>query len=407
MKLKIIFISVFMFALHIQAQTLQDYLQQAEQNNPQLKAALFAAKSSFEKIDQAGSLPNTTIGVGYFVQEAETRVGAQKTKLSVTQMLPWFGTLNAKKESAKFMAQATQNSVEITRRNLLLKVKQNYFELYEIQKQKEILQENLTTLRFIKNLALSALENNKTTLVDVLKINIEENELQNMLQTKTEQLHAKKISFNLLLNKEIESPISITNNLLLDDMIVENSRLLLHNNPNLNKMENEKQALKQQEIAAQKEGLPAIGLGLDYVIVENRPVVNLDQNGKDIIMPMFSISVPLFSKKYVSKQKQLKLEQQAIEASQQEIYNYLQTNFEQALSNLKNAKMTIETHNKNIIEVENAAAVLLTAYENGKTDFSQMLEIQQLKRNFQLKKITSEKDYAIQKAILDYLTSSF
>jgi outer membrane protein TolC len=407
MKLKIFFIPIICFALGTQAQTLQDYLQLAEQNNPQLKAALLASQSSFEKIDEAGSLANTTIGVGYFLQEAETRVGAQKTKLSVTQMLPWFGTLNAKKESAKFMAKATHNSVEITRRNLLLKVKQNYFELYEIQKHREILSENLTTLQFIKKLAVSALENNKTTLVDVLKINVEENELQNILQTKTEQLHAKKISFNLLLNREIESPISIANSLLLDDIIVENSRLLLHNNPNLNKMENEKQALEQLEIAAQKESLPAIGLGLDYVIVENRPVLNLDQNGKDIIMPMFSISVPLFSKKYVSKQKQLKLEQQAIEASQQEMYNNLQTNFEQALSNLKNAKMALETHNKNIIEVENAAAVLLTAYENGKTDFSQMLEIQQLKRNFQLKKITSEKEYAIQKAILDYLTSSF
>lgn len=406
MKLKVIIIYIFMFALNTQAQTLQDYLQIAEQNNPQLKAALLASQSSFEKIDEAGSLANTTIGMGYFLQEPETRVGAQKTKLSVSQMLPWFGTLNAKKESAKFMAQATHNSVEITRRNLLLKVKQNYFELYEIQKQKEILQENLTTLQFIKNLAVSALENNKTTLVDVLKINIEENELQNILHSKTEQLHAKKISFNLLLNRDIKSPISITNSLFLDDIIVENSRLLLHNNPNLNKMENEKQALEQLEIAAQKESLPAIGLGLDYVIVENRPVLNLDQNGKDIIMPMVSISVPLFSKKYVSKQKQLKLEQQALEASQQEMFNNLQINFEQALSNLKNAKMSIETYTKNINEVENAAAVLLTAYENGKTNFSQMLEIQQLKRNLQLKKITSEKEYAIQKAILDYLTSS-
>ena len=406
MKLKVIIIYIFMFALNTQAQTLQDYLQIAEQNNPQLKAALLASQSSFEKIDEAGSIANTTIGMGYFLQEPETRVGAQKTKLSVSQMLPWFGTLNAKKESAKFVAQATHNSVEITRRNLLLKVKQNYFELYEIQKQKEILQENLTTLQFIKNLAVSALENNKTTLVDVLKINIEENELQNILQTKTEQLQAKKISFNLLLNRELESPISIAHSLLLDDIIVENSRLLLHNNPNLNKMENEKQALEQLEIAAQKESLPAIGLGLDYVIVENRPVLNLDQNGKDIIMPMVSISVPLFSKKYVSKQKQLKLEQQALEASQQEMFNNLQINFEQALSNLKNAKMSIETYTKNINEVENAAAVLLTAYENGKTNFSQMLEIQQLKRNLQLKKITSEKEYAIQKAILDYLTSS-
>lgn len=404
MKNKIIYIIVcFLFGTQLKAQTLQEYLHIAEKNSPELQASSYSYQSALEKVEEVGSLPNTTIGAGYFVQEAETRVGAQKAKLSANQMLPWFGTFSAKKESASFSAQAKLNSVDITKRNLFLNVKTAYFNLYELKSKETVLNENLDLLKTFERLALSELENNKATMVDVLKIQMKQNEILNDLNTVHENLQAKKRTFNLLLNRNEDALIEIIDSITINEIDPINKDLIA-NNPKLLELNNLQNALVKMETATKKEGLPSIGIGLDYIFVENRAIDNLADNGKDIIMPMVSVSIPLFSKKYSSKQKQLQLDQKAIESSKTTATNQLNMLFETALANLKTAKASVETQNKNIAQANQAEKVLLAAYQVAKIDFDQILEIQQLKLKFQLKKIAAEKEYAIQKATLEFLT---
>jgi len=120
---------------------------------------------------------------------------------------------------------------------------------------------------------------------------------------------------------------------------------------------------------------------------------------------MVSVSVPLFSKKYSSKQKQLQLEQKAIETIRAETTNQLNSVYEIALANLNNAERTIKTQTDNLTQAEQAERVLLASYQTSKLDFEQILEIQQLKLKFQLNRITAEKQYAIQQAVIEFLTS--
>ena len=402
MKTKLIYIAVLLLTLTVKAQSLQDYLSIAAQNNPELQVIQYRYESALEKVVEVGSLPNTTISIGYFAQEVETRVGAQKAKISATQMLPWFGTLTAKEESAKFKAAAQLNNYDFAKRNLFLNVKTAYFNMYELKEKEGIILENIAILKTFESLALNELENNRSTMVDVLKIRMEKNELSNQLNTVQENYNAKKIAFNLLLNRDENSNVNIA-----EDVINLNSedfkKEQITNNPKMLQLDNLKSALEKSELATKKEGLPTIGIGLDYGFIQNRDIPDLADNGKDIIMPMLSVSFPLFSRKYSSKQKQLQLEQKAIETSKVSTLNQLNTLFEKAKSNLVNAKASIATQLINIEEANTAKKVLLAAYETSKVDFEQLLEIQQLKLKFQLKKVISEKQYAIQKSTLEFL----
>ena len=402
-KLLILCISIGMFS---KAQSLQEYLNIAKNNNPELKAMQYQYESALEKVNEVGSLPNTTIGAGYFVQEAETRVGAQKAKLSVSQMLPWFGTLEAKKESASLKAETKLNNIDLAKRKLFLEVKTRYFQLFELKATAEIVNENIKILETFENLALTALENNKATMVDILKIRMKKNELSNNLNSIHENFKATQIGFNLLLNTDEKTVLNVFDN---SDMQFNNQQYqkeLISNNPKLLELDNLKSSLEKYELATKKEGLPLIGLGIDYVFVDERPGTDLLDNGKDIVMPMLSISIPLFSKKYSSKQKQLQLDQKAIESTKVNTLNQLYALYESAKSKMKSAKVDIQTQNENINQAMQAEKVLLTAYETSTVDFEQLLEIQQLKLTFQLKKVLSEKEYAIQNATLAYLTSN-
>ena len=407
MKNTYIYILVsLLFTMNSYSQTLNDYLTIGAENDPALQALQYRYQSALEKVTEVGSLPNTTLGVGYFLQEAETRVGAQKAKFSMAQKLPWFGTLAAKKESASFTALAQLNAIDFAKRNLFLGIKKTYYELYELKAKELVLNENIIILDTYEKLALSELENNKSTMVDVLKIKMESNELSNNLSTVIKNLNAKRIVFNLLLNRKEDAPIIIIEAILIEDTQELLKRKLINQNPKLLQLNNLKNALIQSELATKKEGLPVIGIGIDYVFVENRDVESLIDNGKDIVMPMVTLSIPLFSKKYSSKQKQLQLEQKAIETTKDNVANQFLIAYEKSLANLQNSKASIKTQIENTYQANQAQKVLLIAYQTAKIDFEQLLEIQQLKLKFQLKKIASEKEYAIQKATLEFLTTN-
>jgi outer membrane protein TolC len=406
MKIKIGYIIVLFISISSYGQSLQEYLNIAENNNQELQAMHYKYKSALEKVNEEGSLPNTTIGVGYFVQEAETRVGAQKAKLSVSQMMPWFGTLEAKKESASFKADAQLNVIDLTKRKLFLNVKTNYYQLFELTIKERIIKENIEILKTFEDLALIELENNRATMVDVLKIRMEKNELSNKLSTVVENFKAKQIAFNLILNQEENLSVNIPKNIEIFEGVNSFQKEMISENPQLLKLDNLHSALEKSELATKKAGLPTIGIGLDYLFVENRAVENLLENGKDIIMPMVTLSIPLFSKKYSSKQKQLNLEQKAVETIKVETRNQLVILFEKTMANLKNAEVSIKTQLDNIEQADQAQKVLLAAYETSKMDFEQLLEIQQLKLKFQFKMVTSEMEYAIQKSTLEFLTTT-
>ncbi len=404
MKTKIIIISLFFLPMMLcHSQSLEDYLIIAKNNSPELQSRQYLYESALEKINESGSLPNTNFSGGYFIQEPETRVGAQKARLSASQSLPWFGTLSAKKESAHFNAKAEQNGIDLVQRQLFLEVKKEYYQLYELYAKQAVYTENIEILDTYESIALNDLEHNRSSMVEVLKIKIERNKIQNDLDNNRLEFEASRRSFNILLNRDEEMDINIPVSLEFGDIGLLNKNDIAQN-PKLIQYDNMQSALLNLEIAAKKEGMPVIGVGLDYVFVDEREVANLIDNGKDIIMPMVSVSVPLFSNRFSSKQKQLRLDQKAIESTKESTFSRFNMLYENALATIEKAKSTLQTQEENLMQVEQAQKALLSSYQTGGKDFDEILEIQLMKLNIQLTKIDAEKEYANQLAILHYLT---
>lgn len=401
MKVIIILMICMLSITALKAQSLESYIDEALRNNAELQAMQFGYESTLEKVNEAGSLPNTNISAGYFVQEVETRVGPQRTRLSVSQPLPWFGTLSARKNVASAMSESELQNIELAERRLKLNVKQAYYELYEEKASLAILRKNLEILKTYEELALNELESNRTTMVDVLKIRIQINETENKSKSVSEEYETSVTTFNLLLNREPNARVVVADSLQLDTVQFNKENLI--SNPRLLQLNAQQDVLLQSEKANQKEGMPGLGVGLDYVIVEEGPMQGPD-NGKDVIMPMVSLSIPLFSKKYSSKRRQYQFEQQAIERKKVEVNNELEITFQNAFTALQNAKRTVITQKENIHQAQQAEKVILATYETAKLDFEQILEVQQLILKFQLEKVKATSIYFKNKAMLEYLT---
>lgn len=400
---KIFFLLALLFFISGNSQTLADYINEAEQNNPQFKAIKYDYQVALEKIHEVGSIPNTSFGAGYFVSEAETRTGAQKAKFTANQAIPWFGTLKARKNQESSTSEIYKNDIEIIRRKITLEVKHKYYELYGVRAKENILKEQRELLENYKEISLSAVANNNASTVDVLKIGIAQNELENKIEILKGTILNIEAGFNKLLNRDGFEEFVVPSNLFLPEeeptMAIDD----INYHPELLKYDTLDEMINAQKIVNEKERMPGLRVGLDYVIVEERPDLSFRDNGKDIIMPMVSVSIPLFSKKHTSKHKQYELQQESYLQKRGAEQNRLKEILEKAINNRITARISYDTQIKNKAQVKQAEQVAFSMYETGQLDFNELLEIQDMILNFEIKKIEAIQKYFMQTAIINYL----
>ena len=139
--------------------TLQEhYFRVAAENNPGLQAKYKDFEAAMQKVPQVSSLPDPTFSFGYFISPVETRVGPQRAKFSLSQMFPWFGTLEAKADAASLMAEAKYQLFLDAQNKLYYEVSAAYYPLYELNRLKEIEQKNINILQSYKTIATRSLK---------------------------------------------------------------------------------------------------------------------------------------------------------------------------------------------------------------------------------------------------------
>ncbi|OEJ99203.1 transporter [Flavivirga aquatica] len=386
------------------AQELETLINEALNNNPEIQKFELQYSIASEKVNEVNTLPNTEFGVGYFVSEPETRTGAQRFKVSAKQMLPWFGNITARENYVSALADAKYEDIVIAKRKLMASVSQSYYNLYANKAKQEVLSENIKLLKTYETLALTSVEVGKASAVDVLRLQIRQNEMQQLLDVLVQQFLAEQTTFNKLLNRNKDVQVSVINELIIpsEDFEINSGNLSLH--PELLKFDKLYQSVEQSELLNQKESSPMIGFGLDYINVDERPNMDFSDNGKDIIMPMVSVSIPIFNNKYKSQTKQNELQQQEILAQKQERTNALEILLDKAVNDKISARISYATQTKNLKQAKDAEEILIKNYETGTIDFNDVLDIQELQLKFQMNQIESVKTYYVQTTIINYLT---
>ncbi len=405
MRSYLIAIMTFLGCLISDAQTLDELIAEGLANNPEIKAYSLSYDRASEEIEATNTLPNTEFGVGYFVSEPETRTGPQRFRLSARQMLPWFGTIDARADYMEALAISKMDEIKIAEKRLILDISMSYFRMYEIQQKKEVVKENRSLLDTYETLALNSVEVGKASAVDVLKLQIRKNELDQRYQVLSEQYLSEQAALNKLLNREANEPIVVAEELGMQMEHLKAGEQSIDQHPELARYDNLYKSVEEAERLNQMDSRPMIGFGLDYIAVSERTDMKVPDNGKDILMPMLSVSVPVFNKKYSSASRQNSILQEELLQQKQLRYNMLETQMNRALRKRNTALISFQTQSKNIAQARDVETILTRSYEAGSVDFNEILDIQELQLKFQIEQIESVRIFNEQNAIIEYLSS--
>ncbi|MCK9270824.1 MAG: TolC family protein [Bacteroidales bacterium] len=405
--MKTLYLNLFLFIFLIpsyegNAQSLQDYFKIASQNNPGLQAKYKEFEAALQKVPQVSSLPDPTFSFGYFIP----KMGSQRAELTINQMFPWFGTLGAKADAAALSAEAKYQTFLDARNQLFFQVSAAYYPLYELHQWQQIERENIEILEAYKSIANTKFRNGLAPMVDVLRVDIMLDDATTNLEILNQKEKSLVTTFNKLLNRDENAEIEFQDSLEIEFVEVNTQRdSLLANNPLLEALELQVQANKASERAAQKQGLPQLGVGLGYMIMDKNAAGGMTENGKDVLMPMVSASIPIFRKKYKAAKNEAQMMQESYALQKEETANTLVSNYETTWFELQSQQHLIELYDQQIQVSEQALNLLFSAYSNSGEQFEEVLRMQQQLLKYEKMKATAEAQYMIELARLKYLTA--
>jgi outer membrane protein TolC len=448
-----IFLSVQTFS---QTDSLYSYLEIAAKNNPTVLQKFNEYQAALQKIPQAGSLSDPELSLGVFIKPMELVSGNQVADIRLMQMFPWFGVLRNAKDEMSFMANAKFELFRDAKLQVFYDVQRTWYELFKIQKDISISEKNVEILKVIERLALvrfksASLENSGTSsqssatssastigtstdasgmqtmgggqtntgssglnqassmqtgtmgsstgnfsLSDIYRIQIESGDLENNIALLKNQQNSVIAKFNTYLNRPVTSPVFMYENITRDSLefpLTAVSDSMLAHNPMLGMLDFEKQSLESRKKMVIRMGYPMVGLGINYSVIGKNSMSASSMNGKDMIMPMAVLTLPVYRKKYTAKQKEAELLKTATSENYQATANSLQSEYYQAVLLYEDAQRRVKLYENQFQLASKSLDLMLKNFSTSSSGLTDVLRVRQQTLDYEFRQVEAIADF--------------
>lgn len=391
------------------AQSLDELLQQALNNNPGLREQKASYEASTHSAAQVGALPDPMLSVSAFGQMVETRTGPQMARFSLSQQFPWPGTLSEKKQVAQLESQAKKYQQEEAQAQLLWEIRNLYFSTQGQMTLLRLQKENLAWLQSIKSLALARYENGKARLVEILEIDLAITNLETEIQvTERSIMPLVKAISNKVNAQALDSLPAMDLGQLLTEYSTGEPQEVNPLHPKLQEINQMKSASERMQKVAGKESLPMIELGLDYWVIGERMDTDHSlapaDNGKDAFMPMVSLSLPIYRNRYKGLSQQARHMTEAYQFRQNNMQNELDASFRQVLSERQQSRWRIESLQKQLSSIERIQRLTQTAFSQNEVALGEVLSLHQMEIEYRMQLAMAQTECLKAEAALSYYT---
>ena len=244
-------------------------------------------------------------------------------------------------------------------------------------------------------------------LSDVLRIQLEISELENALQTIQSNRIAAEAAFNALLNRNQQLPVAVPDTLIQSPYMYTDQAVTdsLFSNPMLSMIDAEKRAYKAKAEMDKKMSYPMFGIGLQYSILGktssgssdmntmNAAVPMNSMNGKDMIMPMVKISIPIFRKKYNAQQRESAYYRQASELKYADMLNVMMSDYSALKQQLEEASRKITLYEKQYQLSLSTYHLITREFSAGSATLTDVIGVERQLLDYRLKKSEAVADY--------------
>jgi len=353
---------------------------EALQNNPEILAAKKKWEVYKEKIPQARALEDPMFGFGIinlptsfsFHQEDMTM-----KEFSISQKFPFYGKRRLMGEMAGKEAEAVFNEIQEKANRIIRDVKNTYYDLSHVYRTTEVTQRNKEIMEGFAKIAESKYSVGEGLQQDVLKAHVEVSKMVDDLIMLSQRKRALEAKLNALLNRPPETPVGEPEEVIFKKLPIEIEafqKTAQEVNPTLKGMKKMIEAKEKAYALAKREYYPDLKLLFAYGQRDALNGVKQD----DMLTGMMEINIPIYFKwKQDRKVAETKADILATEAEYRAMKNEIFFMIADMGSMTQRIERQIDLYKTGIIpQASLQMNSALSAYRVNKVDFLTLLDSQ-------------------------------
>lgn len=385
------------FAQTADTLSLKQLIDEALSNNRSVMSASKQYEASKEVPKQVSTLPDPSLSYTYFPSSLETRLGPQRHMISASQTFPFFGKLRLQKEIAESRAEVFDQQFEISKRDILYKVKKAYYDLFWIQQSIRILTEYDDILGSFISVAQTKYATGTGNQQAVLKAQVELSAIDEKIISFNQQEKKIIAALNGLLNRDVQSPLFVAATLDTVFLEVAESDLLSMVIDDKQELKAVKSMIQMETLKSQlfkKQYYPDFSVGINYFDLGERTDADPKDNGRNAYNIMLKVNVPIWWNKYRSGVAESQLNVQSNQYLYEDISNTAFSELSDNYFKLGSLQETIRLYARKIIpESEQTLNVSIFEYSTGTIEFLSLLDSERMILGFKLNYYRLLSDY--------------
>ncbi|MEZ5318397.1 MAG: TolC family protein [Vicinamibacterales bacterium] len=389
---------------------LRGYVARALARYPALEEARLRHEAALEQVPQARALPEPVLAYTQAIQPVETRVGPQFNSFGITQMLPWFGVRDRRAGVAQADADTAAEAVTLRQRDVILAIKQAYYELAYVDEAIRTTNEERLLLEQYERLATSRYASGQGLQQAVVKLQAEITRVLTRREDLSGQRLALAARLNTLMDEPPGTPVPEIAALAVPPSLPDRDALIalgrLHRPELLVIAATETKRERALDLAGTLS-LPTFTIGASYVnVMRRRDAAGLAQpppdDGKNPLAVSVAVTLPIRESKYDAAVQQASREVAAERTRYRGEENALALDVEDQLARLRSlAEQTALFERALVPQAEEALRSAEASYATGQVSVLDLLDSERVLLQVRLVLARQRSDRLIARAKLE------
>jgi len=363
-------------------------VEEALQNNPEISAAKMKWEVFKEKIPQAYALEDPMFGFGIvslptnfsFKDEDMTM-----KEFSISQKIPFPGKRPLMREMASKEAEAVSTEIQSKMHQIIKDVKTAYYDLSHVYRATVVVERNKRILEDFAKIAEARYSVGEGIQQDVLKSHVEVSKMVDELIMLAQKRRALEAKLKALLNRPPETQMGEPEEVIFRKLpftLEELQKMALEMNPTLKGMKKMIEAKEKANALARREYYPDFNFKFAYGQRDNGP----DMKRRDMLTGMMEMNIPIFYKsKQDRKVAETKAEILGTEAQYRAMKNEILYMVADMNSMIQRVERQIDLYKTGIIpQASLQINSAMSAYRVNKADFMTLLDSQMTLYKYEL-----------------------
>lgn len=348
-------------------------------HNQRLRASYARFEAAVERVAQSDSLPDPMMTFAQFVEDLQTRTGAQVRRYSLTQALPWFGELRQRRHVASAEVDEAWQHVVHQRLTVEREIAEHFAEYAYLSHAVRIGEQTLDLLRQLDATLQSRIAAGRSTQADLLRLQVEIGRVENELQS----LRAVQPSMSARLASALDLDSAAVGALPLPELHEPTLRPLdraslreraLRASPELLRLQARVRTAVQRRELVDYDSWPDLQIGVDYFETDGA-LQPTPGSGDDPWALRVGFSLPLWRGRYRAHEREAEHAVRAAEAEFAQRRNELLADVEAAAFALEDAARQVELYRDTLLpRAREALSVVRTAYTAGSLDLLAVID---------------------------------